>query len=111
VELGDIYVVSLDPTMGHEQQGTRPVLVVTKSQFNRATGMPLIVPITTVGNFARTAGYAVTLMGAGTATTGVARCDQLKALDLRARKAKFIERAPQFVIDEVLARISSLFDE
>jgi len=110
VERGDIYLVSLDPTMGHEQQGKRPVLIVTSRQFNKATGMPLIVPITTVGNFARTAGYAVTLMGAGTSTTGVARCDQLKALDLRARGAKRIETAPQFVVDEVLARIATLLE-
>lgn len=96
--------------MGHEQQGKRPVLIVTAARFNKETGMPLVVPITTVGNFARTAGYAVTLMGAGTSTTGVARCDQLKALDLRARGAKKVERAPQFVIDEVLARIATLLE-
>ena len=110
MERGDIYLVSLDPTMGHEQRGMRPVVIVTTARFNKATGMPLIVPVTTVGNFARTAGYAVTLMGAGTATTGVARCDQLKALDLRARGGKKIERVPQFVIDEILARIGALFE-
>ena len=27
MERGDIYLVSLDPTAGHEQQGTRPVLI------------------------------------------------------------------------------------
>lgn len=110
MDRGDIYLVSLDPTMGHEQQGKRPVLIATKAQFNRSTGMPLVVPITTVGDFARTAGYAVTLMGAGTSTTGVARCDQLRALDIRARGGKRIERAPQFVIDEVLARIAAIME-
>jgi mRNA interferase ChpB len=110
VERGDIYLVSLDPAFGREQQGKRPVLIVTSAVFNRSTGVPLIVPITTVGNFARTAGYAVTLMGAGTSTTGVARCDQLTALDLRARGAKKIERAPQFVVDEVLARIGAILE-
>lgn len=110
MERGDIYLVTLDPTVGHEQQGKRPVLIVTTSKFNKETGMPMVVPVTTGGNFARTAGYAVTLMGAGTSTTGVARCDQLKALDLRARGAKKIERAPDFVINEVLARITTLFE-
>jgi mRNA interferase ChpB len=110
VDRGDIYLVSLDPTTGHEQQGKRPVLVVTKAQFNRSTGMPLIVPITTVSGFARTAGYAVTLMGSGTSTTGVARCDQLRALDIRARGGKRIERAPQFVVDEVLARLAAIME-
>ncbi len=30
---GDIYLVALDPTEGHEQQGTRPVLVVSPDEF------------------------------------------------------------------------------
>jgi len=35
MDRGDIYVVSLDPTAGHEQQGTRPVLIVSPLAFNR----------------------------------------------------------------------------
>lgn len=40
MERGDIYLVSLDPTSGHEQQGTRPVLVVSPSSFNQLTKTP-----------------------------------------------------------------------
>lgn len=80
MERGDIYLVSLDPTIGHEQQGKRPVLVISPGRFNRLTGVPVVLPIATVGNFARTAGFAVSLMGAGTQTTGVVRCDQPRAL-------------------------------
>jgi mRNA interferase ChpB len=76
MERGDIYLVSLDPTVGHEQQGKRPVLVVSPGKFNRLTRMPVVLPITTGGDFARTAGFAVSLIGAGTRTTGVVRCDQ-----------------------------------
>ena len=32
---GDIYLVSLDPTSGHEQKGMRPVLVVSPGPFNK----------------------------------------------------------------------------
>ena len=56
---GDIYLVSLDPTQGHEQQGTRPVLVVSPDRFNALTGVPLVVPITTGGAFARNQGFTV----------------------------------------------------
>ena len=73
---GDIYLVSLDPTEGHEQQGTRPVLVASPDAFNRVTRVPVVLPITNGGNFARTAGFAVSLDGCGTRTTGVVRCDQ-----------------------------------
>jgi mRNA-degrading endonuclease toxin of MazEF toxin-antitoxin module len=47
MERGDIYLVSLDPTRGHEQQGRRPVLVVSPDAFNRLTKVPVVVPITT----------------------------------------------------------------
>lgn len=110
MERGDIYIVSLDPTAGHEQQGHRPVLVISPAKFNRLTGVPVVLSITTGGGFARAAGFAVSLMGAGTKTTGVIRCDQPRALDLRARKAKKLESVPDHIIDEVLSKVSPLFE-
>jgi mRNA-degrading endonuclease toxin of MazEF toxin-antitoxin module len=110
VERGDIYLVSLDPTAGHEQQGTRPVLVVSPAAFNRLTKTPVVLPITTGGNFARTAGFAVSLKEAGTKTTGVIRCDQPRALDLGARNGRKLESAPAAILDEVLAKLAPLFE-
>ncbi|ENO98759.1 plasmid stable inheritance protein K [Thauera phenylacetica B4P] len=110
MERGDIYLVSLDPTSGHEQQGTRPVLVVSPTPFNRLTKTPIVLPITSGGNFARTAGFAVPLMGAGTATTGVVRCDQPRALDLHSRRGRKLESVPSDIMEEVLARLAPLFE-
>lgn len=110
MERGDIYLVSLDPTSGHEQQGRRPVLVVTPGKFNRFTGVPVVLPITSGGNFVRMAGFAVSLMGAGTQTTGVVRCDQPRALDLKARAGKKLEAVPEIIMDEVLAKLAPLFE-
>ena len=91
MERGDVYLVSLDPTSGREQQGTRPVLIVSATAFNRLTRTPVVLPITSGGNFARSAGFAVSLMGAGTQTTGVVRCDQPRTLDLGARHGRKLE--------------------
>lgn len=110
MERGDIYLVSLDPTSGHEQQGTRPVLVVSPAPFNRLTKTPIVLPITSGGNFARTAGFAVPLEGAGITTTGVVRCDQPRALDLDSRRARKLERVPSDIMEEVLARLAPLFE-
>ena len=107
---GDIYLVSLDPTYGHEQQGTRPVLIVSPTAFNRMTRTPVVLPITGGGNFARTAGFAVSLMGAGTTTTGVVRCDQPRALDIGARNGRKLESVPAAIMDEVLARLTPIFE-
>src|SRR6202047_2023651 len=101
MERGDIYLVSLDPTAGHEQQGKRPVLVISPGPFNRLTGVPVVLPITSGGTFARTAGFAVSLMGVGTRTTGIVRCDQPRALDLRARGGKRRGAVPDRINDGV----------
>lgn|SRR5574343_525200 len=110
MERGDIYLVSLDPTSGHEQQGTRPVLVVSPTAFNRLTRTPVVLPITSGGNFARTAGFAVSLIGSGTQTTGIVRCDQPRALDIDSRYGHKLESVPQSVLDEVLAKIAPIFN-
>jgi len=78
---GEIWLVSLDPTSGHDQKGRRPVLIVSPEAFNRIMKVPVILPITSGGNFARAAGFAVPLTRAGTKTTGIVRCDQPHALD------------------------------
>lgn len=110
MERGDIYLVSLDPTQGHEQQGRRPVLVVSPAAFNRLTKVPVVLPITSGGNFARTAGFAVSLVGSGTQTTGVIRCDQPRALDLQARDARKLESVPAMIVDEVLAKLATILE-
>lgn len=107
---GEIYLVSLDPTSGREQQGTRPVLVVSPTPFNRVTRIPIVLPITSGGDFARTKGFAVSLSGAGTETTGVIRCDQPRALDLSARHARKLENVPDPIMDEVLAKLIPIFE-
>lgn len=110
MERGDIYLVSLDPTSGREQQGRRPVVVLTKGGFNRLTGAPVVAPVTTAGNFARMEGFSVSLMGAGTETTGVVRCDQPRTIDLKARGAKKIGRVPHEILDDIVARVGALFE-
>ncbi|HHA3608426.1 TPA: type II toxin-antitoxin system PemK/MazF family toxin [Salmonella enterica subsp. salamae serovar 42:g,t:-] len=70
MDRGEIWLVSLDPTAGHEQSGKRPVLIVSPASFNKLTRLPVVVPVTSGGNFARAAGFTVSLDGAGTKTTG-----------------------------------------
>jgi len=110
MERGDIYLVSLDPSSGHEQQGRRPVLVVSPGRFNRLTGTPVVLPVTRRGAFVRTTGFVVSLEEVGTRTTGVIRCDQPRALDLASRHVRRLERIPTAIMDEVLAKVVTLFE-
>ena len=105
---GDIYLVSLDPTEGREQRGSRPVLVVSPAEFNEATKLPVICPITSVGDFARRIGFAVPVTGIK--TTGVVRCDQPRVLDLGARNARKVDTLPASIMEEVLAKLAPIFE-
>jgi mRNA-degrading endonuclease toxin of MazEF toxin-antitoxin module len=108
MKLGEIWLVGLHPTSGHEQKGRRPVLIASPEAFNRITKLPVILPITSGGNYARTAGFAVPLTGSGTKTTGVVRCDQPRALDIARAAAR--NWNPDAIMDEVPARTSPIFE-
>ena len=105
-------MVSLDPTVGHEQQGpqqqgNRPVLIISPTAFNRATKLPVVLPITSGGEFARRLGFAVPITGIQ--TTGLIRCDQPRVLDIQARQGRKVEALPTEQLDEVLAKTITLF--
>jgi mRNA interferase ChpB len=107
VKRGDIYLVPLDPTEGREQRGSRPVLVVSPTAFNAATNLPVILPITNGGAFARRIGFSVPI--AGIKTTGIVRCDQPRVIDLDARGARKVDTLPPALMAEVLAKVVTLF--
>jgi mRNA-degrading endonuclease toxin of MazEF toxin-antitoxin module len=106
---GDILHLNLDPTLGREQQGQRYVLVLTLFEFNRF-GLALVAPVTQGGQFARENGFTVSLMGAGGKTHGVILCNQVRMLDFKERGGKLAEAAPVIIVEEVLARVSTLLD-
>jgi len=108
VKRGDIYLVSLDPTRGHEQQGYRPVLIISPTEFNEATKLPVVLPITSGGAFARRIGFTVPITGIK--TSGVVRCDQPRVLDLNARNGRKVDTLPRPILDEVLAKTVTLFE-
>ena len=104
---GDIYMVSLNPAQGREQQGHRPVLIVTPDAFNTVTKLPVVLPITNGGDFARRIGFAVEL--SGMKTTGIVRCDQPRVLDIAERGGRKVETLPAALLDEVMAKVATLF--
>lgn len=109
-ERGDVVRVCLNPTTGRETQGDfRPALVLSTSEMNQL-GTAIIAPITQGGDFSRYAGFAVSLTGTGLDTQGVALVNMIRSVDLAARGAKKIERAPQAVIDDALARLQAIFE-
>jgi mRNA interferase ChpB len=105
---GDIYMVSLEPTAGHEQRGHRPVLIVSPEAFNLLTKCPVVLPITSGGGFARRVGFAVPI--SGIKTTGIVRCDQPRALDIAERGGRKVDALPPSIMQEVLDTVATLFE-
>ena len=108
---GEIWLVDLNPTAGHEQRGTRPVMIVSPAEFNTLTATPIVVPITTGGQFARRRGFAVSLDDADTRIHGIVRCDQPRVLDLGARNGRYLETAPARIVDDVVARLAAIIGQ
>lgn len=104
---GDIYLVTLNPVHGREQQGHRPVLIISPTPFNLVTKLFIVLPITNGGNFARRLGFAVEI--AGIKTTGIIRCDQPRVLDIADRGGRKVDVLPPQLLEEVIARTSVLF--
>ena len=97
-EQGDIVLLEFDPQAGHEQKGRRPAFVASNNTFNQFTKMAIVCPIT---NTYRDFPLHVPL-DERTKTTGVIMCEQAKSLDISARKAVFLEKAPKDIIKEVV---------
>lgn len=108
---GDIVHLQFDPATGQETKGAHFGLVVSAKAFN-SRGLAMICPISQgEAAVARSYGTVVTLMGSGTGTQGAVHCHQLKSLDWRVRKVKFIESVPAVMIDDVMARIEAILFE
>jgi len=96
VKQGDVIKTNLDPIKGHEQAGYRPVLVVSNENFNSKTNMRLVCPISNTVN-----SFQLHVKLEHTATTGEIRCEQVRAIDLKARPFTYIETISQEILQEV----------
>jgi mRNA interferase MazF len=103
---GQVLKIDLDPTLGHEQKGYRPVLAVSASLFNGHTGFCWIVPITTqlkgLPNEIR--------LPDGLPIHGTLLLSQLRSIDWRARPFSVACSVPPAFLEDILARLSSVLD-
>lgn len=101
---GHIIKIDFDPQAGHGQGGWRPALVLSPAEYNKPTGLAIVVPIT---NQAKGYPFEVPLPK-GIKTTGVVLVDAVKNADWVARKARYVEKAPKKVMTDVQLRLATL---
>ena len=90
-------VISFKPELdakGHEQQGSRPWLVVSVKPYNDASKLVMVCPITSHQGTATSANAAEVLLPANCGATGVVLTFQLQTIDWQARKVKLLGAAP-----------------
>ncbi len=97
---GDIIWIDFNPTVGHEQAGKRPALVLSPSSYNAKTSLLLACAMTT-----ELKGYPFEVsMPDG----GVVLADQVKCVDWRYRNAQPKDTAPEDVVRKVKVLLGTL---
>jgi len=104
-EQGDIVMVNFDPSVGHEQKSKHPALVVSNHEFNRATNMTLVCPITRTDNRF----FLHEPLSQACTVEGRVIMEQVRALDLDAKGATFVEHLSERELRPILVCLSSFF--
>jgi mRNA interferase MazF len=103
---GDIVWTNFDPAAGHEQMGKRPALILSPESFNKKVLLAMTAPITS-----RVRGHGFEVPVNGKKVKGVVLCQQVKMIDFNERGLQFVEKAPEVVISDVLARVRAIVSE
>jgi len=79
---GEVWDVDLNPVLGHEQGGKRPLLVVSVDQFNQGpSGLVIVVPITSRDRNIRSR-IAIEAGEGGCKTRSFAMCEAIRSISL-----------------------------
>jgi mRNA interferase MazF len=100
---GDIVWLEFDPQKGKEIQKTRPALTISPYSYHLKTGLGLFMPITS-----KVKGYPFEVMINKNEIQGAILCDQVRSLDWKARKAKFVTHLPHEILEDVIAKFRVL---
>ena len=101
----EVYVVNLDPTVGHEIKKLRPCVVVSPDEMNRHVQTVIVAPMTTKGQPYPTR-VACTFHG----KRGQIVLDQIRAID-RIRLVKRLGKLTGGQSADVLAVLGAMFAE
>jgi mRNA interferase ChpB len=111
-ERGDILHIQFDPAGGREMKGNHFGFVVSPRSFNERFRLAMVCPISGgAAEVARDAGFLVSLMGFGLQTDGAVHAHQVKSLDWAARRAIFVEKVPDVILQQVLDCLLAVLED
>lgn len=101
---GDVVWTELDPVLGTEQGGRRPAIVLTEREFNIRDKRSIICPITR--NLSPWPTKVI--LPEGMKTKGAVLADQIRNVTRSERGFRFIEKAPDHVLEAVRSVLGEL---
>jgi len=101
----DVYLVNLDPTVGHEIKKNRPCLVISPDELNRNISTVIVAPMTTKGR-----NYPTRVSCTFNDKKGQILLEQMRAVD-KTRLVKRLGKVGSFVQAQVFSVLSELFSE
>jgi mRNA interferase MazF len=104
VSRSEVYLIHLDPTVGREIRKTRPCVVVSPDEMNRAVRTVIIAPMTTKGR-----PYPTRVACRFQGTEGQVVLDQLRTVDTSrlVRRLGELERETMGMVLELLSEMFS----
>jgi mRNA interferase MazF len=103
VSRGDIWLVSLDPTVGSEKRKSRPCVVVSPPEMHDYLRTVIVAPMTTKS---RPAPFRIPLSHGG--KKGLILLDQVRAVD-QVRMAKKLGRVSTKTLSLTLGTLQEVF--
>ena len=99
----DVYLITLDPTVGSEIQKTRPCLVLSPDEMNRFIKTVIVAPMTTKG-----AAYPTRVACKFQRKQGQVVLDQIRTVD-KTRLIRKLGRIDKQIQAEVLSVLGEMF--
>ena len=99
----DVYLISLDPTLGHEIKKTRPCLIISPDEMNDNISTIIIAPMTS-----KNRNYPTRIDLVFQGSRGQIVLDQLRTVD-KARLVKKLGRIPHTTQEKVFKSLAEMF--
>jgi len=103
-EAGDLVWVDLRPTLGREQAGVRPALILTSGEFHAWNATAIVCPVTRNVDPWPTK----VVLPQGLAIAGAILADQVRNVDHAARGFRRIDSVPVETLDAVRRKLANL---
>ncbi len=107
----EVWFVSLDPTMGHEQAKTRPCLVISHDSFNHGPAdLHVVLPMTSKNKANNPFRVPLKWYQGRSDIESFVLCDQIRTVSRQRFKGKSIGTVAQETIELVEAMLSILLN-